>query len=699
MATQDPVQPAGSARRPRRENSLLALFHIRVFRRMWAAIAFSSLGDWLGLLANTALAQQLTQSQSVATQGAAISGVILVRLAPDLLFGAVAAAIADKLDRRKTVIAGELTAAVLYAAIAISYNLIWLYILQFVIEAAGLFTQPAKQVIWVAIVPKRLLATANQISLMSVYGTVPIASGVFALLSAASRVIGGQGMVGSTSPNSVNVAIVVALLLNTVSFLVSASTVWLSRADIPVVPQQHEQEQGIFSLLREGVTFVRRQALIRGLYVGIIGAFAAGGFTVGVAQLWVHTLNAGAAGYSIMFGTVFTGLAIGMLIGPRVLPAYARSRVFGLVIGCAGVTLVVMSLISDFILAVGLAALVGMFAGMAWIIGYTLIGHEVEDRLRGRIFAFTLSSVRIILLLTIAVGPVLAGFIGAHTIQVSEDARLRFSGPGLTLLIAGGVALLVSFYATSRATQGSTKLRYILRRRLMRPRMPRFPERRGLFVTVDGVDPAATAAYAEAVADVVRSRRNVVTLTAEPTESPTGQRVRELLRNEGTQSGVEPETAALLSAADRSEHVAGVIRPALERGEVVVCDRFLLTSLAVHGGGRGADLGRIRSTNSWSTGGLVPDLTLVVDRGCDGRLDLTGDYGDVDGEAVRQTLLDIAHADPDRHVVCPDDAVDGLPDAALARLTHLLQTHASLLAAVPEITTEATETSTDPVAR
>src|SRR4051812_47745839 len=175
----------------RRDNGLLALFRIPGFRRMWAAITFSSLGDWLGLLANTALAQQLTREQSLQAQGAAISGVILVRLAPDLLFGAFAAALADKFDRRKTVVAGELAAGLLYASIAVGYNLVWLYVAQFFIEAVGLFTQPAKQVLWVAIVPKKLLATANQLSLISVYGTVPVAAAVFALLSATNRLFHG----------------------------------------------------------------------------------------------------------------------------------------------------------------------------------------------------------------------------------------------------------------------------------------------------------------------------------------------------------------------------------------------------------------------------------------------------------------------------------------------------------------------------
>src|SRR5581483_8270163 len=120
--------------------------------------------------------------------------------------------------------------------------------------------------------------------------------------------------------------------------------------------------------------------------------------------------------------------------------------------------------------------------------------------------------------------------------------------------------------------------------------------------------------YAGRVAAVLRGRGFVVLETAEPTDSPIGRRVAELLQaTEPPGGGVEPETAALLSAADRAEHVAAVIRPALERGEVVICDRYVLTSLAVHGGGRGADVDRIRQVNAWSTGELMPDLTIVVE--------------------------------------------------------------------------------------
>jgi dTMP kinase len=431
-------------------------------------------------------------------------------------------------------------------------------------------------------------------------------------------------------------------------------------------------------LLREGVTFVRRDPLIRALYVGIIGAFAAGGLTVGVAQLWVNTLSAGAAGYSIMFGTVFTGLAVGMLVGPKILPAYTRSRVFGLAIGSAGVSLLLMSLIRDFILADFLAACVGLFAGMAWIIGYTLIGQEVEDRLRGRIFAFVLSSVRIMLLATIAIGPVLAGRLGSHTIRIGEHAHLRFSGPGLTLLLGGVLALGVSYYATSRATRSRTRLRDIVRRRLMSRGMGELRERTGLFVTVDGVDPVSTAAWAGLVSDALQVRRLVVTRTGEPTDTPVGRRVDELLRAFSVaDDALEPETAALLSAADRAQHAAGTIRPALERGEVIVCDRFLLTSIAVHGGGRGADADRIRQVNGWSTGDLTPDLTLVVPNVGDG---LGPGFDEVDLAAVRAALLEAADADPDRCILCPEEVPPALPTEVVERLQRLIDARASVLA-------------------
>ncbi len=676
--------PGSSATGRGTDNALVALLRIPVFRRMWAAIAVSSLGDWLGLLATTAMAQQLTRDESTAVQGVAISGVILVRLLPDLLLGPIAGALADRLDRRTTVIVGDLLACGLYLSIALSYELTWLYVAQFLVEAVGLFTNPAKQANWVAIVPRERLATANQVSLFSVYGSVPVAALLFALLSTVSRVFPG-GEAGDT-----RTAIVVALVFNSLTFALSAGIVLLSRALIPATQVDREAPANVFSLVVEGVSFLRGQPLMRALYVGVIGAFGAGGLTVGVAQLYVVTLDAGAAGYGILFGVVFTGLAMGMLVGPRILPTIPRRTLFARSIGLAGLALLAMSLLQEFVLAAAAAFLVGLFAGVSWIIGYTLIGFEVEDRLRGRVFAFVFSSVRIELLLAVAVGPGLAGLLGSHELNVGE-LRFTVSGPGLTLLVGALLALGVSAYAVRQvAPRGrpGTRARDVFR--LLwgsSDLLSASSSGVGLFVVVEGADRDLTRRYTADLARVLRADDRPVVTTHEPSDTALGRQVRGLLfppapppadgrtatdgRTVTDDEGrpVAAYTAALLAAADRAEHVATVIRPALQRREIVVCNHYVDTSMAFHGAGQGLDADRILRTSLWATRGLLPDLTVLVDS------PVTAGPDGADADAVRAGFLARADAAPDRYVVVPGELLDadaphdgdGLVSAAVRR--------------------------------
>ncbi|SFK34811.1 bifunctional MFS transporter/dTMP kinase [Geodermatophilus ruber] len=672
----------GADARP--DNAFVALVRIPAFRRLWAAITVSSLGDWLGLLATTAMAQQLTRDQSVAVQGAAISGVILTRLLPDLLLAPLAGALADRLDRRTTAIIGDLLALTLYLSIAFTYELTWLYIAQFLVEAVGLFTNPAKQAMQVAIVPRERLAVANQVMLFSIYGAVPIAAVLFALLSTASRIFPDGGDAGSDA----QAAIVVALVFNAATFGVTALTILLSRPLIPGTAPDRDEQRNVFSLVAEGVSFLRERPLMRALYVGVLGAFGAGGLTIGVAQLYVATLDAGAAGYGIIFGTVFTGLALGMLIGPRILPTVPRRTVFARAIGLAGLALMSMSLLREFVLAAGAAFLVGLFAGVAWIIGYTLIGFEVEDRLRGRVFSFVVSSVRIVLLLAVAVGPGLAGLLGTHDVQFG-DLELTVTGPGLTLLMGSALALLVSVYATRQvAASGRSRTRFRDLLRLLwgsSDLLSASASGVGLFIVVEGADRELTRRYTADLAAVLRDSGCPVLVTSEPSDTRLGRDVRGLLYPPPPGSGiggptpgaddgrpVGPYTAALLAAADRAQHVASVIRPALEQRQVVVNSHYVDTSIAFHGAGQGLDADRIFRTSLWATRGLLPDLTVVVDS------PVTAAPHGVDGDAVRKAFLAQAEAAPDRYVVVPGELLDPTGDAGLVspvvrrRLTSLL---------------------------
>ena len=147
-------------------------------------------------------------------------------------------------------------------------------------------------------------------------------------------------------------AIDIALGIDAATYFFSAGMVFLSRRMIPPFVGDRSTTKNIFSLIAEGVSFVRKNRLMRSIYVGILGAFFAGGLVAGVAQAYVATLGAGNAGYGILFGSVFTGLALGMLIGPKVFPTVPRRMIFTPAIGAAGISLIVMSVLQDFLGAV-----------------------------------------------------------------------------------------------------------------------------------------------------------------------------------------------------------------------------------------------------------------------------------------------------------------------------------------------------------
>jgi len=658
----------------------VALLRIPVFRRVWAAIMLSSLGDWLGLLATTAMAQQLTADESVAVQGTAISGVILIRLLPDLVLGAFAGALADRLDRRTTVIVGEVLAASLYLSIAIGYDLLWLYLAQFLIEAVGLFTMPAKQALWVNIVPRKRLAVANQLSLLSVYGAVPIAALLFALLNTASRFFADPNNVDPELAQALDdpsVPIVLALGFNAISFLISAGTIFASRHAIPAYTGEREIGASLLVLIKEGASFLRSNALMKALYVGILGAFAAGGFVIGVAQLWVITLRAGTAGYSILFGTVFTGLALGMLLGPRVLPGITRRRIFGVSIGLAGLVLVVMSFMREFVIAAAMAGAVGFFSGISWIVGYTLIGYEVVDRLRGRTFAFVISSVRIMLLLTVAIAPLMAGFIGNHVITIGQ-AKLVFTGPGLTLLIAGILAVAVSWYVASRVAPGQRSVLMGAVRKLFgsAPLAPDEPPEVGVLLAIEGPDPAERRRVAAGVAEWLASKGHDVLLTGRSDDEAAAKRLSERTGPDSTagMAGLPASSAAqaLLAAAAHAEYVTTVIRPVLAHGGIVVCDGFQDDVQARSDLAGSVDTAEQMRALRWGSGRLVPHLTVVLD--------------DVDAhlDHLRQLLVARAHLAPDRYLVLPGARRQPAPSEALRnRILDVLSTYGLLAEAEP----------------
>ncbi|GAB1255106.1 dTMP kinase [Desulfovibrio falkowii] len=133
-----------------------------------------------------------------------------------------------------------------------------------------------------------------------------------------------------------------------------------------------------------------------------------------------------------------------------------------------------------------------------------------------------------------------------------------------------------------------------------------------MFVTFEGIEGAGKSTAIDYLSDYLQARGHDPVLTREPGGSALGRRLRALLLDVRT-GGLASRAELFLFLADRAQHVTEVIRPALEAGQVVLCDRFTDSTLAYQGYGRGLDTEYLRSLNTAATGGLEPDLTLLLD--------------------------------------------------------------------------------------
>lgn len=187
----------------------------------------------------------------------------------------------------------------------------------------------------------------------------------------------------------------------------------------------------------------------------------------------------------------------------------------------------------------------------------------------------------------------------------------------------------------------------------------------GLFVTFEGPEGAGKSTQARRLADALRADGHVVTLTREPGGTALAEAVRDLVLDHA-RAGDGPMSAAaeaLLFTAARADHVDRLIRPALAVGQIVICDRFVGSTLAYQGGGRGLDEADLLAAQRLATGGLTPDLTLLLD--LPAAAGLARRFADRDGDApnrldgetiafherVRERYRRLAAADPATWVV------------------------------------------------
>ncbi|MEO5875191.1 MAG: dTMP kinase [Streptosporangiaceae bacterium] len=598
------------------------VLRIGTFRRLWITLWLSSLGDWLSVLALTALARSLA-SDGYTSQAYAIGAVLIVRLLPSVLLAPLAGALADRLDRRLTMVVADVLRFGLLLSVPLVGSLGWLLGAAFLAEFTSLFWRPARDSLIPSAVPADRVGRARQVSRLTVYGAAPAAGLLFAGLALLSRAF-------ELDEN-------LALYVNAAIFLISAVYVFVLRSG----PREHISVPSRIGQVIDGWS-----AADRGLIAGIVGLVTAIGVVMGAALLYVGAMHGGDAGYGALFTALCAGLAFGLFTGPRMLRGFSRARLFGLAVVFAAFTLVLVALIHDLAVVVMLVGVLGWAAGVAWAAS-RVVGSDFFEAL-----------VRVVLLVVLGVAPLAAGALGRHLLEIG-DASYGFDGTNGVLLIGALICLLAGIAAyrqvdDRRAIPLSRDLYGALRGV---PYVPEVPvQDRGLFIAFEGGEGSGKTTQSRLLAIWLRDLGFDVVTTREPGATKVGMRLRAILLDKET-VGLCPRAETLLYAADRAQHVDTVIRPALVRGSVVVTDRFVDSTLAYQGFGRELPVGEIAVVNSWATGQLMPDLTILLDVSPSVGLNRFNSPADrIESlpedfhERVSQGFRDLAAAEPHRYL-------------------------------------------------
>jgi dTMP kinase len=634
----------------------LALLKNRDFRNLALATVTSALGDWIGVLAILALTREILGPTRAAAF--ALGAVMAARVIPSMILGPVAGVFVDRWNRKRVLIGADIGRGIVMAMIPFTDEIITLLLATFVIEVMSALFAPAKDAVFPRLVRPNQLVAANQVNLIVTYGTLPLGATLYAAFVGLATTITADGG-GFLAERPVALPI----WFNAASFLISAPL--LARMTIPsndgptAVPEG--ETAGAWLQLKEGFRFIAGHPVIRALIVGVMISFVSAGAVISIGEFYAGILNAGQAGFGVLVAFVGTGLLAGLLLSGPLTARIEKERLFAPGTGLAGVALVATALMPRLDLACITGALMGLGAGVSFIVGYTTLQERAVDAIRGRTFAAFHSGVRAAILGATVAAPTLVGILGPERAEpvltdigtVVSVYPYQLGGVRITLIVAGLVAIAGSI-VTGRwlhhALQHSPDLR------LPVPKKVGPAQRHGALIVFEGGDGSGKSTQIRLLRDAVEEAGYDVMVTREPGGTELGEQIRALLL--GGRDGMSDRAEALLYSAARAQHVDEVLAPALEAGSVVLCDRFVDSSIVYQGAARGLGEDEIAELNRWATGRVRPDLTVLLDVDAEtglGRLEGEPDRMEAAGTGFHRTVNRayhrLAEADPDRYLV------------------------------------------------
>ncbi|MEV8530006.1 dTMP kinase [Streptomyces sp. NPDC052000] len=664
-----------------RERAVRALLRIPSLRRLWSAQLVGGIGDTLAVLVTLLLALQAAveqQSFGGGYRGAAfaIAAVLGARVFATVLFGAVLlgpvsalTAPGGPLDRRWTMVGadGVRAALLIVAPLWIDWTpanaLLFILATAFLVGVAERFWTVAKESAAPALLPPPPLEGAavrplpdhlealRRLSLRTTFVAIPL--GAVALLVAAlvSNLL-GTGVDWFKLHQAALASYLAAGL-----FAASISVVVLLELPATQTPRARSPLEG----LRRPTTgngpdkgrtgAISLLVLARASVAGAIAAAAA------VAVLHAVDLGGGPAAFALLILMLTGGTVLGIRTAAKILPVLSRRRLMSLAIAVTGVALLAMGLVPDLATVLLIALVAGVAAGVAANTGHVLIDQETEEYRRARTTEHLQAVVRVSIGLGAIAAPLLAAAIGSHRVE-SGAFVFEHGGAGFTLMLVGALLLPVAAVVLAKTDdRQGVPLRRDLVDAVRGADPAQAPAATGFFIALEGGDGAGKSTQAEALAQWIRAKGHEVVVTREPGATPMGKRLRSILLDVSS-AGLSNRAEALLYAADRAEHVDSLVRPALERGAIVISDRYIDSSVAYQGAGRDLSPTEIARINRWATGGLVPNLTVLLDvspetareRFTEAPDRLESEPPEFHGR-VRSGFLTLAAADPSRYLV------------------------------------------------
>jgi dTMP kinase len=423
-------------------------FHVRMFGstqffRLWLTQVASATGDWLGFLAIASLAARVAQG----SPAAAIGVVMSARIVPGFFLGAASGVIADRFDRKRVMVTCDIGRAAVLVTLPFVDTVLGLVLASLVLECFTLLWTPAKEASVPNIVPPDHLTTANSLSLVAAYGTMPIAAGLFSLLAGVSDAIGQLSAFDILRTNKEGVAFYV----DAATFLLSATMI--SRLTLPK-NERRARDGGrldfgqAFHELKEGWSFIFINPVVRAVNVGLATGLIGGGMLVPLGPVFSdQVLNAGTAGFGLFIFALGTGVAIGVVLLSVFQRHIPKAQIFATSVFVAGASLIVAASMSALEFAALFVSILGVCAGSVYVLGFTLLHESVDDELRGRIFSALYTLVRFCILIAFAVGPFMSDLLERLS-QRFFDGRISVAGIGiavpgvrLTLWLAGAIIM------------------------------------------------------------------------------------------------------------------------------------------------------------------------------------------------------------------------------------------------------------------